>query len=185
MKRGIASSKSSIYHPAGNGQAERTVGTVWRAVQLALKTCQLPISRYETVLDNVLHSISSLLCVATNCTPHERFFNFQRRSCSGKSLPTWLSCPGKAFVRRFGRNSKSEPVVDEVELLNVNPTYANVRYQSGREAIVSIRDLAPCPQPASNEVAVVHVKPSVIDHEANVDLTLNVETDVVETSIFT
>ena len=132
----------SIYHPAGNGQAERIVGTVWRAVQLALKICQLPISHYETVLDNVLHSIRSLLCAATNCTPHERFFNFQRRSCSGKSLPTWLSCPCKVFVRRFVRNSKSKPADDEVELINVNPTYADVRYQSGREATVSIRNLA-------------------------------------------
>ena len=158
MKRGIASSKSSIYHPAGNGQAVRTVGTVGRAVQFALKTCQLPISHYETVLDNVLHSIRSLLCVATNFTSHERFFNFQRRSCSGKSLPTCISCPGKIFVRRFVRNSKSEPVVDEVELINVNPTYADVRYQSGRDATVSIRDLAPCPQTASNEVDVVHVR---------------------------
>ena len=32
MKRGIASSQSSIYYPAGNGQEERTVGTIWRAV---------------------------------------------------------------------------------------------------------------------------------------------------------
>ena len=83
-------------------------------------------------------------------------------------------------MRRFVRNSKSEPVVDEVELINVNPTY--VDDQSGREATVSIRDLAPCPQPASNEVDVVHVQPSVIDHEVNVDLTPNVETEVVETS---
>ena len=32
MKRGIASSKSSIHHLAGNGQAERTLATVWMAV---------------------------------------------------------------------------------------------------------------------------------------------------------
>ena len=48
---------------------------------------------------------------------------------------------------------------------------------------MSIRDLAPCPQPASNEVDVVHVQPSVIDPEINVDLTRNVEADVVQTSI--
>ena len=88
----------------------------------------------------------------------------------------------QSICATFLRNSKSEPVVDEIELINVNSTYADVRYQSGREAIVSIRDLAPCPQPASNEVDVVHVQPSVIDHEVNVDLTPNVETDGVETS---
>ena len=115
----------------------------------------------------MLHSICSLLCVVTNCTPHERFFNFQKRFCSGKSLPTRLSCLGKAFVRRFVRNSKSELVVDEVKLINGNPTYADVRYRSGREA--TIRDLAPCPQLANNDVEVVRVQPSVTDHAVNVD----------------
>ena len=59
-------------------EAEKTVGTVWKAVKLAPKTRTLPESNYETVLDNELHSMRSLLCVATNTTPHERFFNFQR-----------------------------------------------------------------------------------------------------------
>ena len=85
-------------------------------------------------------------------------------------------------MRRFVRNSKNKPVVDTIELINVNPTYADVRYQSGREATVSIRDLAPCPQPTDNDVDVMHVQPRVIDHEVNIDLTLNVETDVVEPS---
>ena len=75
LRRGVASSKSSIYHPSGNGLAEKTEGTVLKAVKLALKTCALPESNYETVLDDVLHSMRSLLCVATNMTPHERFFN--------------------------------------------------------------------------------------------------------------
>ena len=44
LKQGIASSKSSIYHPAGNGQAKKTVGTVCKAVYLALCTCNLPLS---------------------------------------------------------------------------------------------------------------------------------------------
>ena len=145
LRRGIASSKCSIYHPAGNGQAEKTVGTVWKAIQLALQTFNLPLSRYESVLDDVLHSIRSLLCVATNSTPHERFFNFQRRSCTGKSLPFWMTVNEKVFVKRFVRNSKSDPYVDEVELINVNPTYADVRYPDGREATVSIRDISPCP----------------------------------------
>ena len=58
----------------------------------------------------------------------------------------------KAFVKRFVRKSKSDPYVDEVELINVNPTYAEVRYPNGHEATVSIRDLAPCPQEQNNDV---------------------------------
>ena len=54
--------------------------------------------------------------------------------------------------------SKNDPLVDEVKLIYINPTYANVRYCKGREATVSIRDLAPNPHSAvdnalrSNEV---------------------------------
>ena len=73
LSRGIASNKSSIYHPVGNGQCEKTVGTVWKTIHLALQTRDLPLSQYENVLDDVLHCIRSLLCESNNSTPHERF----------------------------------------------------------------------------------------------------------------
>ena len=158
LTRGIASSKSSIYHPSGNGQVKKCVGTVWKALKLCLKTLKLPISRWELVLDNALHAICSLLCVATNVMPHKRFFSYQRRSCVGDSLPSWLTNSRKAYVKRFVRLSKNDPFVNEVELIHTNPTYANVRYCNGGEATVSIRDLVPNPQSAvhnalqSNEI---------------------------------
>ena len=37
--------------------------------------------------------------------------------------------------------------MDEVELTNVNPAYAHIRYQDGRESTVSLKDLSPCPVP--------------------------------------
>ena len=37
-------------------------------------------------------------------------------------------------------------MVDEVEVLNVNPHYATVRHTNGREVTVSLHDLAPLPQ---------------------------------------
>ena len=61
----------------------------------------------------------------------------------------------KAFVNRFVRNSKNDPYVDEVELINVNPTYAEVRYPNGHEATVSIRGFAPCPQEQNNDVVLI------------------------------
>ena len=148
LNRGIVSSKSSINHPSGNGQVEKCVGTVWKAIKLCLKTSKLPISRWELVLDNTLHAIRSLLCVATNVTPREQFFSYQRHSSPGDSLPPWLTNSRKAYVKRFVRLSKNDPLVDEVELIHINPTYANVRYCNGREATVSICDLAPNPQSA-------------------------------------
>lgn len=94
-------------------------------------------------MPDVLHSIRTLLCTATNCTPHERLFNFQRRSGTGTALPSWLLNPGTVLLRRFVRQSKYEPFVDEVELIEANPQYAHVRFPDGRESTVSIKDLAP------------------------------------------
>ena len=49
-------------------------------------------------------------------------------------------------LKIFVRNNKTDSYVDQVELLNSNPTYANIKYPSGRESTVSVRDLAPCPE---------------------------------------
>jgi len=49
-----------------------------------------------------------------------------------------------SLLRRHGR-SKSDPLCDEVLLLEANPSYAHTRYPNGREDTVSTSDLAPCP----------------------------------------
>lgn len=141
--RGIAVSRTTPYNPQGNGQCERYNGIIWKTVSLALRSRKLPITQWETVLIDALHSIRTLLCTATNCTPHERMFNFQRRSASGHSVPSWLNAPGKALLKKHVRLSKFEPLVEEVDLLDVNAQYAHVRLPSGRETTVSVRDLAP------------------------------------------
>ena len=41
------------------------------------------------------------------------------------------------------RGSKYEPLVETVDLLDVNPNYAHVRLNNGRETTVSLRHLAP------------------------------------------
>ena len=142
---GIATSKSTPYHPIGNGQVERYNGIIWKTVRLSLKSKNLPDSQWEVVRPGALHSIRSLLSTSTNSTPHERFFSFQRRSSCGTSMPSWLHSPGPVLLRRFVRTSKNYPLVDQVELRDVNPMYANVRYMDCRESTVSLRDLAPCP----------------------------------------
>ena len=141
--RGISASRSTPYNPRGNGQVEKGNHTIWRALTLACKSRKIHISQWQEVLPDVLHSIRTLLCTATNCIPHERLFNFQRRSGAGTALPSWLLSPGTVLLRRFVRHSKYEPLVDEVELVEANPQYAHVRYPDGRESTVSIKDLAP------------------------------------------
>ena len=71
-------SHTTAYNPAGNGQVEKYNGTVWKAVTMACKSKNLPIKYWQEVLPDVLHSLRSLLCAATNETPHERLFRFAR-----------------------------------------------------------------------------------------------------------
>ena len=143
--RGIATSRSTPYHPIGNGQVERYSGIVWKSVRIALASTQLPVEQWEKVLPDVLHSIRSLLSTATNTTPHEKFFNFPRKSSHGTSLLSWLS-PGPVLLRKFVRPNKNDDLVEEVELTHANPRYAHIRYNDGRESSVSLAELAPCPR---------------------------------------
>ena len=54
------------------------------------------------------------------------------------------------MLRRFVRN-KDEPLIDEVDLLDANPSFAHIRFPDGRESTVSTTDLAPCPKTTAIE----------------------------------
>ena len=98
------------------------------------------------MLLDALHATRSLLCTATNATPHELFLGFCRKSPSGKSLPAWLMGPGPVLLPKHVRTSKHDDLTEKVELLEANPLYASVRHTYGREHNVSLSDVAPCPQ---------------------------------------
>nr|XP_026689430.1 uncharacterized protein zf(cchc)-8 isoform X4 [Ciona intestinalis] len=149
FKRNIATSTSTPYHPKGNSQCERINQTIWRTIKLMLHDQSHREDQWEDVLPEALHAVRSLLCTSTNCTPHERLFTFSRRSMTGTSMPTWLLSPGQVLLRRYVR-SKGDPLCDQVELLNANNSYANIRHNDGRESTVSTSDLAPCPSPTHN-----------------------------------
>lgn len=140
---GVATSRTTPYNPRGNGQVERYNGIIWKTIMLALKSSNKETEQWEEVLDPALHSIRSLLCTATNATPHERMFNHPRRSFNGNSTPTWLTEPGPVLMKKHVRTSKYDPLVEEVELIESNPEYAYVRFPDGRETTVSTRHLAP------------------------------------------
>ena len=134
----------------------------------ALKDRQLPTSKWDTVLPDVLHSVRSLLCTRTDVTPHERFLAFDRRSMLGISTPSWLSCPGPVLLKRHVRSGKYDPYVDEVELIHATSSYARVRMQSGREATVSLRDIAPVGEKKVDMNETVDNANGVFDFEASV-----------------
>ena len=81
-------------------------GIIWKTVQLALDTKNLHKSQWEVVLPVALHSMRSLLCTATNMTPHERFFCFARRTTAGH-----VCQQGTVLLRRHVRVSKYDPCV--------------------------------------------------------------------------
>ena len=141
--KGVASSRTTSYNPEENGQAERCNGVIWKAVTMSLKSKNLSLKNWQDVLPDVLHSVRSLLCTATNKTPHERFFGFSRRSFAGASIPTWIATPGPVYIKHQVRTSKMDPLVDEMKLLQANPHYAHVRYPDGRETTVATKHLAP------------------------------------------
>ena len=166
-EKGIATSRTTPYNPKGNGLVERYNSTIWKAITLALCEHNLPIHQWEVVLPDALHSIRSLISTATNCTPHERLFNYQRKTSSGVSLPSWLCSPGPILLRRHVKRSKYEPLVDEVELIEANPQYAHIRFPDGREDTVNIHDLAPYPAyPTAESDTSTHDNPEqVLDSE--------------------
>jgi len=61
-----------------------------------------------------------------------------------------LAYPGTVFMKRPVRQSKYEPMVEKVELLDANPEYAHVRLPDGRETTVSVRHLAPAGTPPTD-----------------------------------
>lgn len=54
---------------------------------------------------------------------------------NGNSLPSWLLSLGSVLLKRFVRNGKIDPYEDQHKLLNINPTYTNIRYAGGKESI--------------------------------------------------
>nr|VZI37911.1 unnamed protein product [Spirometra erinaceieuropaei] len=55
----------------------------------------------------------------------------------------WLTSPGRVLLKKSNQQSKFDPLVEEVELLQCNPQYAHIRFSNGREETVSVRQLAP------------------------------------------
>ncbi|KAG5866006.1 hypothetical protein JTB14_018186 [Gonioctena quinquepunctata] len=56
-------------------------------------------------------------------------------------LPGWFLLL-KFSWKKYVRSSEYDPLVEEVELIDVNPQYARVRLEDGRETTVSLRHLA-------------------------------------------
>lgn len=141
LKKGRTTSCVTSYNPRGNGQVERYDGIIWKTVMLAFKTRNLDVSQWESVLPDALHSIRSLLCTSSNCTPHKRFLQNCIRSTRGQTLLAWLILEGPTLLRQQVWHSKNDPLVEEVEIVEGSPEYAHVRLPDYRVTAVSLRHL--------------------------------------------
>ena len=72
--------------------------------------------------------------------------------------------------------TKGDPLVDRVELLEANQTYAHVRFPGGREDTVSVKDLSPDatdldvgPEVGSEVPSNIGTNGSIIEHEVDVN----------------
>lgn len=114
----------------------------WTCAEMIPQFATLPLSYlYPSESWSYLEPIKirSLLSIKTNATPHERFFSYLWWSLVGVSLPSWLLKP--VFLYQFLRHSKNDLLVQEIKLLDVNPTYVHIRYGDGHKLTVSLRDL--------------------------------------------
>ena len=139
----VNSSKTTLYYSQGNVQVERYNGIIWKTICQTLKSQNLPLTHWESVLPRVLHSIRSSLSPATNANPHGIFFSFFS-AVIYRYIFSVLVAKTKSCLSAT-RHSKNDPLVQEVELLEVNPTYAHIRYGDDSESSVSLHDQAPCP----------------------------------------
>ena len=120
----------------------------------------------------------------TNTTPHERLFNYNRKSTTGNSMPSWLSEPGPILIKKHVRKSKYEPIVEEADLLEANPEYAFVRLKSGHETTVSLRDIAPHPKSGNrNQIRVDMSNESIPETRDDVNESIPETCDVANESI--
>jgi len=81
LSRNAATSRTTPYHAEGNSQCERVNSSLWKTVKFMLRTRNLQEEQWDQILPDALHAIRSLLCTATNQTPHERFLCFERLPC--------------------------------------------------------------------------------------------------------
>jgi len=86
--KGVSTSRTTPYNPTGNGRVERYNVVIWKGISLSVRSKGLPLVYWQEVLPDALHTVRSLLCTATTCTPHERLFGRVWRSTTGNSLPS-------------------------------------------------------------------------------------------------
>lgn len=158
----VEKSRTTPYHPEGNGQIERFNGIIWKTVLLRLAESESSETCWDEELPLALANVRALPSRALGFrSPHDAFLGFRRRSTidektplSSKSLsqkvslPPWL-CEGRfAYLKNHRRQRKSDPLVHKIKIIRVlSPYHAEVLFpESGRQSTVSTRHLSRAPK---------------------------------------
>ena len=155
--QGICLSRSSAYHPQGNGQVERYNGIIWKAVQCLLDNADFSANQWPIALPQALRAIRILLNTATGCTPHERMFKHPIKvsgiGTAMKILPKWLQKAGWVYMRNFYKQNKYSPRVIRVWMVEAQNNYAKVVMPTGRIQAVNLLDISKCEDQSGEEYA--------------------------------
>lgn len=167
----VRKTRTTPYHPQGNGQCERLNGTLWKAINLLLAERKLAPTCWDVLLPTALHCIRSLPSRPLNFeTPHEQIFTFARRdvalcddadsACTQENnngadeLPAWLQAGQRALYRNNVRAHKDAPIGTAVTIVRpLSRAHVMVRFADGREDTVSSRHLARLPPPTEDTIA--------------------------------
>ena len=147
LSRNVASSHSTPYHPTGNSQCEKYVGIIWKTIMLNLKDREMIVSEWDKLIDISLDNIRSLTNTVVNEVPHSRFFSFNRRVLVRRNCNSKENDQRYMYLRKFVKG-KYDPLVQQVEILNHNPQYSEIKYADGKVDRVSNKDLSRCPSPS-------------------------------------
>ena len=162
---GVTKSRTTSYHPQGNGEVERMHGTLWKTVTLRLRQARLPMEAWERQLHPALSNLHYLVFRSTGQTSYTLFLGFSRRSLfldlpiashlgnlpnpsdgSEPSVPGSMQEGAEALLGS-AVHTKEVPLVDPIVIHEViSPHIVWVLRPSGLEEAVSFRRIAPYPR---------------------------------------
>lgn len=182
----IIKSRTTPYHPQGNGQIERMHSTLWKTIQTRLAENGKQPEDWES---EVNFALANMRLLPSRCidfeSPHVKFLSFRRRTTLDTplkgpetqikaSLPDWLQ-PGKPAYLKINPGKVNKYRLEKVVIEAVlSPYHARVQFtESGRRDTVSLRHLTrspgtntsqpdlPCSLPQKSEIL-----PNVVPLEA-------------------
>ena len=134
---GINKSRSSPYHPEGNGTAERSVGKVKTMISSTCEARGIPITEWTSIIDEIVLAINCTPNRSLKCTPFEYMFgnnpgrlpidNFMQLKSVGEPLD-------QETVRSYAKGNVAEAKQQYKEYYDTKAVVN--KYAEGQEVLV-------------------------------------------------